>query len=174
MARTRISEAQANAEALARRSATYADEHAASWKVRFDRGGTPPDLRALVNMVRTAYADEVPTRLHVHQTDAGGDPAWSPEFTRYLTDSDYATDDDVYRTAFRRCLAAMSRSDGPMARDARIVARIAIGGAGPSEAAIAERSHPYDAKGAAISALQSFWKRYSDFRYDLRRTETAA
>lgn len=174
------SDAQANAEALARRSATYADEHAVSWDVKFDR--RPPDnLRELVHTLRRAYADEVPTRLHTADVDGGGTPAFAPEFARYLFGSDFATDQadegasEVYLTPFRRCLAAMDAAgDEATRRRAYIVAHVTVGDSGPVEAAMIEGVPEWCAKLVAQDALSVFWRRLSDVRLDLRHTESAA
>lgn len=174
------SEAQSTAEALSRREATYADEHAASWEVRFDRQ-EPHNLRDLVRDLRRCYADEVPTRIHTAEVDAGGTPAYAPEFARYLYGSDFATDQhdegsaEVYLTPFRRALAAMdgAASEGARRR-AYIVGHIVIGDSGPAEAAMIEGVPEWCAKEVAERALRIFWRRLSDVRLDLRRTESAA
>ena len=174
----RKSDAQANAEALARRSATYADEHAASWNVRFDRRTEPPNLRSLVVDLRRAYQDEVPRTLHKHDVDGGGTPAYSGSFAAYLYGSPFQTDDDgTYQTPFRRCLASMHREgDGPTSQMARIVAGITVGGMNPEEAVEAEfgLTETWVCKAIAERALRVFWRRCSDVRLDLGRTVTAA
>ena len=179
MTRARISEAQANAEALTRRSSTYADDHAKSWEVRFDRQ-PPRSLRQLVRDLRRACADEVPTRIHSRDTDEGGDPAWAPEFTRYITGSDFATDrgDDgsteVYLTPYRAAIAAMRNGKDEATRRRCAIVEHVVAGSDPVEAAMIEGVPEWCAKDVAIRALGIFWVRYSDVRLDLRRTETAA
>lgn len=169
-----LSDPQANAEALARRSATYADDNARSIELRWDRRRhRPRDLPSLVVRLRHAYADEVPSRIHVHQTDGGGTPAWSPEFAAYLTASDGATDrDNVYRTPFRSALGGMYRSaDATNRLRARIVALVVLGGYGPAESALAAGVHPECiAREVAERALLTCWDRLSDTRYDLSTT----
>jgi len=175
------SDSQANADALARRSATYADEHAKSWEVRFDRPSHEPrDLRELVRCLRRAYADEVPARMHTAQVDAGGTPAYAPEFARYLYGSDFATDQhdeaatETYLTPFRRALASMDvAADEGTRRRAWIVGHVVLGDAGPAEAAMIEGVPEWCAKDVAEKALSVFWRRLSDVRLDLRR-EVAA
>lgn len=171
MRRLHKSDAQANAEALARRSATYADEHARSYEVRFDRARyRPRNMRDYVHQLRRAYADEVPSRIHVRETDAGGDPAWSPEFTRYLTGSDGATDkDETYRTPFRAALTSW-RDDHRRV----IVGRIVLGGWDEKSAAIDAGVPEWCAHDVAFRSLEMFWNRLSDVRMDLARSETAA
>lgn len=175
------SEAQANAEALARRSSTYADEHAASWRVAFERPTHEQRrLRDLVRDLRKAYADEVPSRLHVHETDAGGDPAWSPEFMRYLTASDYATDvrdkasdTEVYLTPFRACMASMEQSPDEATRRRATMVYDVIAGRGPVEAAMMAGVPEWCAKDVAEKALNVFWRRLSAVRLDLRAEKVA-
>jgi hypothetical protein len=87
VSRPRISEAQANAEALARRSAQYAPEHAASVSVQWDyRHREPTDLRDAVRLARKAYADEVPERLHEgpDSIGEGGTPRMDARAMGYL------------------------------------------------------------------------------------------
>jgi hypothetical protein len=174
-----LSESQSRA--LYERDAPFTEAHRNSWTARFDRGTPPSDLRELVRDLRRAYTDEVPTRIHSRDTDAGGDPAWSPEFTRYLTGSDSATDardpgsTEVYLTPFRACMASMERStDQATRKRAAIVSHVVIGNYGPVEAAILEGLPDWDAKRSAEYALTVFWRRLSDVRLDLRKTETAA
>jgi len=182
----RKSDAQANAEALGRdlriheRSATYAAEHASSWQVRFDRPTHEPrTLRELVRALRTAYAEEVPSRLHNRDTDEGGHPAWTPEFTRYLAGADAATDrgdggtTEVYLTPFRACMAGMMRSSDEATRKrAAIVGHVTITGLGPAEGAMLEGVPEWDAKASAHRALQLYWRRLSGVRLDLRPVDT--
>ena len=179
----RRSEAQANAEALARRSATYADEHARSWEVRFNRPSHERrTLRDTIRDLRRAYADEVPTRMHVHDVDGGGTPAMSPEFKAYLMGSEFATDrrdegtTEVYTTPFRAALAAMARaSDEGTRHRASIAGHVVVAGMGPVEAALAEGVPDWCAKDVAEKALTVFARRLSDVRLELgRREETAA
>jgi hypothetical protein len=95
VSRPRISEAQANAEALARRSAQYAPEHAASVSVQWDyRHREPTDLRDAVRLVRKAYADEVPERLHEgpDSIGEGGTPKMDARAMGYLFGNAQASD----------------------------------------------------------------------------------
>jgi hypothetical protein len=178
---TRKSDSQSNAEALARRNATYADEHAASWELRMDRPSREPkSLRGLVAEIRSAYADEMPTRIHVHDVDGGGTPAYSPEFKRYLYGSDFATDretegTETYLTPFRAALAGMERAqDEGTRRRAAIVGHVTFAAMGPLEAAMIEGVPEWCARDVALRALGVFWRRLSDVRIDLRKSETAA
>lgn len=167
------SDAQANAEALARRSSAYADDHARSIEARSDRGTPPAGLRALVVELRRAYRDEVPGTMHKHDVDGGGTPAYSGEFAAYLYGSPWATDkdDDAYRTPFRAALASMHRNNPGMAA---IVGHVTIGGEDP--VAAVRRSHDLDSwmcRAIAERALLVFWQRCSDIRLDLRATAAA-
>lgn len=174
MTRSGISESQSRA--VYDRETPYSEAHRNSYTLKMERT-QPPRLRELVRMLRKAYADEVPSRIHSRDTDAGGDPAWSPEFTRYLTGSDWATDkdDDTYTTPVRACYSAMSRSSSEgTRRRAAIVFRVVVAGTDPAEAAMIEGAPEWDASACARRALELFWTRLSDVRLDLRKTETAA
>jgi hypothetical protein len=158
----------------------YTEAHRNSYALKMERT-KPPRPRELLHLLRKAYADEVPSRLHVHDTDAGGDPAWSPEFTRYLTGSDFATDTrdpgsvEVYTDPFRACMAGMQQSphEGTRRR-AAIVFRAVVAGEDLVTAAMCEGAPEWDAPACGARALELFWVRLSDIRLDLRRTETAA
>ena len=178
---TRKSDAQANAEALARRSSTYADQHAASWQVRFNRPSHERrSLRDLVRDLRRAYADEVPSRMHVHDVDGGGTPALSPEFKAYLMGPDDATDkrDDgtteilwwPFRTALQKMLA---ETDAGMVQRARLTEAVVVTGLGPIDAAIALGVPDWAARDVAEKSLEIFWKRLSDVKLYLREQPAA-
>ena len=173
---TRHAPSESQSRAVYELETPYTAAHRNSYTLKMERT-QPPRLRELVRDLRRAYQDEVPSRIHSRDTDAGGDPAWSPEFTRYLTGSDFATDkdDDIYTTPFRACYAAMTRSaqEGTRRR-AAIVFRIVAAGNDPAEAAMIEGAPEWDASACARRALELFWYRLSDVRLDLRRTETAA
>lgn len=180
MSRSRISEAQANAEALARREATWTAAHAATWEARFDRGTPPATLRELVITLRRAYRDEMPQTLHKHAVDDGGTPAYSGEFAAFLYGSVAATEEDgTYRTPVRRCLRSMlasSTADAAAFQMGRIAGRVIVGGETPADAVDHETgiSEPWIARAIAERALLVFWKRCADVRLDLGRTVTAA
>lgn len=173
----RVSESHSRAM----REAPYTEAHRNSYTLKMERTSPPDTLRELVHDLRKAYADEVPTRLHSHDTDAGGDPAWSPEFTRYLTGSDFSTDrrdegtTEVYLTPFRACMAGMERSsDESTRRRAAIVGHVTFGNFGPVESAMMEGVPEWCAKIVARDAHSVFWRRLSDVRLDLRQKEPAA
>lgn len=173
-----LSEAQSRA--LYERETPYTEAHRNSYALKMQRD-RPPRPRELLHLLRKAYADEVPSRIHSRDTDAGGDPAWSPEFTRYLTGSDFTTDvrdpgsTEVYLAPFRACMAAMGRSPHEATRRrAAIVFRAVVAGEDLATAAMCEGSPEWDAPACGARALELFWTRLSDIRLDLRRTETAA
>ena len=174
MARRRWkSDSQANAEALSRRSATYADENAASLSVKFDRKRyRPRGLRDYVHQLRRAYSDEVPARIHVHQTDDGGTPAWAPEFSRYLT-APADAGAEVFDTPFRAALSSLERGREKGVKFAAIVGYVVIAGMEPAESAIRVGVPPWCADEVAYRALEVFWDRMADRRLDTR-TRTAA
>lgn len=82
-----ISDAQANAEALHRRTYTYAPENAESLRVAWDfHRREPKDLREAVHYVRKAYADEVPDKLHegYDSIGEGGTPKMTARAEGYI------------------------------------------------------------------------------------------
>jgi hypothetical protein len=149
-----LSESQANALALDKRSRTYADEHAKSWEVRFDRPShEPTSLRGYVRELRDAYEAEVP-RVHSHDIDAGGTPALTPRFEAWLDDQDSGP--------FRTMLRGMERGkDERTQRRARIVYHAIVGGFSAGEAAVAEGVPDWCADTVAYDALQVAWRRYA-------------
>ena len=62
----------------------YADEYAASMARKMAYEAEPRTLSALVNWARWRYAQEPPFRVHIRPIDAGGDPAFSPEFRDWI------------------------------------------------------------------------------------------
>lgn len=159
----RKSDAQANAEALARRTSTYADQHAASWSVRFDRPThEPTSLRGYVHELRDAYEAECPSRLHRHDVDGGGTPAFTAAFEAWLWGSPFSIDQEsgAYSSPFRACLAGMSRSaDTRTQHRARIAYRAVVGGISAIEAAVEEGVPAWCAGVVARDALEVTWRR---------------
>jgi hypothetical protein len=89
------SDAQANAEALARRGLPYSAASGASFRVQWDwHRREPRDLREAVRMVRKAYADEVPTKLHDGPDAIGpdGTPRMTARAEGYIFGDERATD----------------------------------------------------------------------------------
>lgn len=168
------SEAQINAEALANRGRTYAGQYDASVKWAYDyHRREPRDLREATRIVRAAYADEVPLKLHDHQIGEGGTPQMTAAAVRYL-DSPGATDAPPgerplvshYLTPFRAALTRLENGSPSERRRARIVRHVTVGAMSPAEAARAERAHPDDAKDVAWLVLSAFIRTLSDLRID--------
>jgi hypothetical protein len=150
------SEAQANAEALARRSSTYADDHARSWTIVFSRH-EPPTLRDLVRELRRAYRMDMPERMHRVAVDGGGTPSYTGEFAAHLYGSPMALDPGdqdhaVYRTPL---LAALHRCTGTRGA---IVRAVVITGDGPVDAALAQGIPADVAKLTSEAVLRWFWR----------------
>lgn len=179
-----ISDAQANAEALARRSAPYAAASSMSFEVAWDyTRREPTDLREAVRMVRKAYADEVPTKLHEGYASIGegGTPKMTERAEGYLfgsaTSSDAGRDPETgepdlvsyYHSPFRAALARMERGDEATRKRAAIVSHVTIGQQGPQEAAIAEDVPSWCAKVVAEDALRAFLRGLTDIKVDIRR-----
>lgn len=174
----RRSDSQANAEALARRSATYADEHAASWQVRFDRPTHEPrSLRGYVHELRDAYEAECPSRIHRHDVDGGGTPAFTAAFEAWLWGSPFRVEPETgaYNTPFRACLAGMHRStDERTRRRAAIAGRVVIGGVSATEAAIAEGVPEWCASTVAHDALMVTWRRLTSAPLAIAKRDAVA
>lgn len=174
----RKSIAQASAEAMDRRLGTFADENAASLRVRFDRPShEPKGLRGYVNELRDAYADECPTRMHRHDVDAGGTPAFTAAFEAWLWGSPFTVDEDsgAYSTPLRACLAGMQRSaDERTRKRAAITGRTIIGGVSATEAAITEGVPEWCAEVVAENALRVTWRRLSSSPMPLPKREAVA
>jgi hypothetical protein len=174
------SDAQANADALARRGLPYSAASQVSFTVKWDwHRREPVDLREACRMVRKAYSDEVPTKLHDGPDAIGpdGTPRMSAQAEGYIFGradaSDVrATEDDPVMvsyllTPFRATLAEMERGDPCNRRRARMIAHMTFGSMGPAEAAITEQAHPMDAKDVAELALRAFLRRLSDMRLNV-------
>ena len=90
------SEAQSNAEALARRGRTYAPDFEATTAIAWDwrqRVGPNTPLRELVRLAQRACAEEIPTKLHSGTELApDGTPAMTPKFEAYVMGGDSWTD----------------------------------------------------------------------------------
>ena len=178
------SEAQANAEALTRRSAPYSETHAASMAFSWDyRQHVPDDLRGMVRAARRAYEDEVPTKLHEGPDNIGegGTPKMAATFVRYMDQpgaSDAERGDQPltshYLTPFRAQMQRMMNGGLRQARRARIVHHITVGSQEPTLAAIAEGAHLFDAGLAAEDALRVFLSQMSDLKVHLAKEAVEA
>lgn len=181
------SEAQSNAEAIARRSTPYTEAHRGSVSLQWDwQKRDPRDLRDAVRMCRRAYQEEVPSKLHEGTGLADdGTPRFTSQAEGYIFGSPTRTDAGpmdssdrpfltYYQTPFRASLATMERGSEPEAKRAAIVRHVTLGSQGPQEAAIAEGVPVWCAKTVAEDALRSFLRRLSDVRVDVAKVTTAA
>lgn len=187
--RIRKSEAQANAEALARRGMPYATTNAESLRFAWDyRQRQPRDLREAVRAVRRAYQDEVPVRLHEGPDDIGedGTPKWAPRAEGYVFGPSTADDggrdaetgerDPVawYRTPFRATMDRMGHAQDEARRHhAAIVAHVTIGGQEARDAAITEGVPTWCAGLVAETAIRSFLANLSDLKVTVPKEEAA-
>ena len=178
------SEAQANAEALARRGTPYTEASSVSFTVSWDwHNREPRDLREAVRMVRAAYADEVPQKLHESAIGDDGTPRMHPQAEGYIFGSDFAGYErpdpetgqrpiaDFYRTPFRALLSHWTRTSVPRAA---IVSQIAVGGIGPVDATIRAGVPPWCAKLVAEDTLRAFLRSLSDVKLHLPKEDAAA
>lgn len=168
-----LSDSQANAEALARRSSPYTAASEASFRVAWDITKREPDnLRDAVRMVRKAYADEIPEKLHDSAIGDDGAPRMNARAVGYIFGSDTADDspaprcncfgnDDrtehadycatrlsdqpmvgYYYSPFRANLSTMARGSDTQRVYAAIVQSVTIGAQGPREAALSAGVRP--------------------------------
>jgi hypothetical protein len=182
-----LSDAQANAEALARRDQPYRLRSEASTVRSFDyRTRQPADLRDAVRLARRAYTDEVPEKLHDGADAIGvdGTPRMSARAVSYIFGAANASDArydpetgeptefvSYYHAPFRATLAQMAVGDDSSRRRARIVSHVTIGSQSPYDAALSEGAHPLDAKLVAYDALVSFLRSLSDLRIHVPRRD---
>lgn len=183
-----ISDAQANAEALARRAAPYAVRHTASVTVAWDyRKRQPANIREAVHYVRKAYADEIPAKLHESygSIGEGGTPKMTARAEGYLFGHPQASDAkrdaetgdrelvSYFHAPFRATLDRLAHGNEADRRRAAIVSHITIGQQGPIEAAVAEGVPAWCAHEVAERALSVFLANLSDMRIDDRHVEQA-
>ena len=177
------SDSQANAEALARRSSPYTEASRLSATIAWDatkRG--PRDLRHAVELVRRAYRDEVPTKLHESGLADDGTPAMTAKAEAYIFGSPSWTDAgrgeqplmSFYLTPFRATLSDMEKAREEATRRRAAIVRHVAFGMDPVEAARSEGAHPLDAKLVVFDALCSFLRRLTDVRVDLSKQDAAA
>lgn len=181
-----LSDSQANAEALARRSAPYSAAADMSARIAWDfRNREPRDLREAVHLVRKAYADEVPDKLHegYDSIGEGGTPKMTAKAEGYIFgsgDSDDAGRDaetgqrdlvGYYHTPFRAALCRMQHGADAERHRAAIVSHVTIGQQGPQEAAIAEGVPVWCAKLVAEDALRMFLRGLSDMKIHVPRPD---
>jgi hypothetical protein len=174
-----LSDSQANAEALARRSAPYSAASDMSARIAWDwRKRQPKGLREAVHFVRNAYANEVPPKLHDGPDAIGpdGTPRMTARAEGYIFGSPSSDDagrdaetgerDAIgyYHAPFRARLDEMTRGDEQARKRAAIVSHIAIGGQEAWDAAIAEGVPSWCARLVAEDALRAFLHSMSDIR----------
>jgi hypothetical protein len=179
------SDAQANAEALARRGLPYSAASQASYVVSWDwHRRAPETLRDAVHMIQRAYADEVPAKLHDGPDAIGDDgtPRMTAQAQGYIFGRPDADDSQrgeqpltaYYLTPFRATMARLERSDEVSRRDARIVQHITFGGMRPVEAAMAEGTHRLDAKRVVFAVLCSFLSSMTDLKLNVSQETLTA
>lgn len=167
--RDNMSEAQS--DALYRRDHTFTEASRSSFTVSWDwHKREPKDLREAVRMVRQAYADEVPMRLHegYDAIGEGGTPKMDVRAEGYLFGRDDAGEArpgetpaiDYYRTPFR---ATLSRYE---THRKAIVEHVAIGSMNPVSAAITEGVPYWCARMVAEDTLRGFLRSLSDVKVD--------
>jgi hypothetical protein len=176
------SDAQANADALARRGAPYTAASGQSFAVAWDwRKRQPKNLREAVDMCRSVYASEVPTKLHDGPDAIGldGTPRMSARAEGYIfgdprsddagRDAESGQRDLIgnYHAPFRARLAEMSAGSELDRKRAAIVSHVTIGSQGPVEAAVAEGVPSWAAGIIARDALFAFLHSMSDIRLHL-------
>jgi len=182
------SQAAANAEILESRGRTYAGPSADSFRIAWDwRKRQPRDLREAVRMVRAAYSDEVPSKLHDGPDAIGpdGTPRMTARAEGYIF-GDQRSDDagrnaetgerdlvGTYHAPFRARLAELSCGSEQERKRAAIVQHVTIGSQAPVEAAIAEGVPSWCARLVAEDALRFFLHSMSDLRLHLPRVDNA-
>lgn len=181
------SEAQANAEALARRERTYSAASEASFTVNWDwHRREPRDLREATRMVQRAYADEVPTKLHDHDIGPDGTPRMAAKAEGYIFGNPSADDAGkdpetgqrdlmgYHYTPFRATLDRFEHGNETDKHIAAIVSHVTIGGQGPKQAAIAEGIPSWAAGFVVEPALRAFLRSMTDLRLHPPREDIAA
>ena len=169
------SEAQINAEALAHRDAPYTAASQVSFTIAWDyQRREPADLREATRMVRRAYTDELPIKLHEgpDKIGEGGTPKMTARAEGYIFGSAQGSDDadsavSHYHAPFRACLDGMAHGDESSRKRAAIVSHVTIGSQGPQDAAVAEGVPSWCAKLVAEDALRSFLRNLSDLKFVL-------
>lgn len=184
MSRIHKSEAQSNAEALARRSAPFAPENRTSAGMAYDfRRRQPRDLREAVRLVRKAYQDEVPTKLHEGDALADdGTPAMTSRAEAYIFGSPTWTDAGhgekplvaFYLTPFRATLGGMLRATAESSRKRGAIVQHVAFGMEPEQAAAEEGVPSWCTRLVAYDALATFLRQLTDVRIDVAKEDRAA
>jgi hypothetical protein len=178
------SEAQANADALARRSMPYTEASGSSFLVAWDfHHRQPSDLREAVHMLRRAYADEVPTKLHegYDSIGEGGTPKMTERAMGYIMGSPEASDGrpdpetgerpliSYYHTPFRATLARWLTGDSRSAVAGLVIQHVTVGQMAPIAAVILVGVPQWCARIVAWDVLSSFHRDMSDMKIDAKR-----
>ena len=171
------SESQINADTLANRGRTYADSNAVSFRMSWDANRrVPRDLRDAVRLIRRAYQDEVPTKLHESGLADDGTPKMTAKAEAYIFGSPTWTDAgkgetplvSFYVTPFRATLDEMERHHAESVRKrAAIVRHVTIGSQSPDQAAITEGVPAWCSRDVAFDALATFLRMLSDMRVNV-------
>lgn len=199
----RLSDSELNARALENRSRTYADPHAKSWEVKFDRATHEPrTLREYVHELRKAYQDEVPGRIHSRGVWSGradgrarsvdpktgavlstaadleggsvlGAPAMDPQFEAYISAGPRATDEED--NYLRPFSAALAYLESHPDETMRTRGRIVrtLVLGGENEDTACSTWHPFE-RVVAKDAVICMWRSMSSIRISTRRTKEAA
>jgi hypothetical protein len=168
------SDSQANAEALARRAAPYSAASDITFRIAWDwHKREPRGLRDAADMLRRAYADEVPTRLHNRDLADDGTPHMTPQAEGFIfEDARKTTDEDgaiaYYRTPVR---AAMANLEGPRRQ---LVQKVATGEMHPFQAAQSLGVPDWCCKMVAEEVLRSFMRSLSDIKIALPPVDSVA
>ena len=138
-------------------------------------------------MVRKAYSDEVPGKLHEgpDSIGEGGTPKMTSRAEGYLFGSPGASDAGkdpetgkpdligYYHSPFRAKLADMERGDEARRKHAAIVRHVTIGQQGAAQAAMLEGVPSWCASAVAFLALRSFLVNLTDIKLNIPRHEVA-
>jgi hypothetical protein len=138
-------------------------------------------------MVRRAYADEVPSKLHEGRNGgtpmlaADGSPRFASKAEGYIfgsaSSSDARRDPETgqwdalsyFHSPFRAALDNLARGDEACQKRGLIVQHVTMGGQGPAEAAIKEGVPPWCAKLVAESVLFAFLRNLTDVKLNMGR-----
>jgi hypothetical protein len=181
-----IGPSESQSEALYRRESPYTEASGVSFRVKWDwTKREPRNVNEAVRMVRQAYSDEVPGRLH-EGPDAigeGGTPKMDVRAEAYIFGDDRAGHErpdpetgelplvDFYRTPFR---AALSAWQANKPAHAAVISAIALGGHGPMQATIDVGVPAPFAMVVADDTLRCFIRAMTDVKLRIPKEDRAA
>jgi hypothetical protein len=185
------SESQSNAEALARRGSPYTAAHETSVRLAWDyRRREPANLREAEHLVRKAYTDAVPMKMHEGPDSIGDDgtPKMTARAVGYIFGSEESDDaprdaetgqrDPVgyYHRPFDARLNQLECGSVLEQKCAAIVSRVAVKGMDARQAVAEEGIPEWWATQTAFHLLALFLRGMSDvkIRGPLSRSTTAA